>query len=112
MEDFLIASNFAGISFGTAGCAAVHAMAYPLGGMYHAPRESNYAIFTGGDEKLHGDEFRRGTHQMNRRLAGLLHCSENRAFDCLEDLLNKVLPKKDCVSMEYPGRIWANFPGA
>ena len=31
---------------------------------------------------------------MNRRLAGLLHCSENRAFDCLEDLLNKVLPKK------------------
>ena len=31
LEDFLIASNYAGFAFGTAGCAAVHAMSYPLG---------------------------------------------------------------------------------
>ena len=31
-SDFLVASNFAGIAFGTAGCAAVHALSYPLGG--------------------------------------------------------------------------------
>ncbi|MCQ4720652.1 iron-containing alcohol dehydrogenase, partial [Flavonifractor plautii] len=34
LEDFLVASNFAGIAFGTAGCAAVHALSYPLGGKY------------------------------------------------------------------------------
>ena len=48
LDDFLVASNFAGIAFGTAGCAAVHAMSYPLGGKYHvAHGESNYAMFTG-----------------------------------------------------------------
>ena len=95
MEDFLIASNFAGISFGTAGCAAVHAMAYPLGGMYHVPHgESNYAIFTGVMKNYMEMNSDGELTVMNRRLAGLLHCSENRAFDCLEDLLNKVLPKK------------------
>ena len=48
LEDFLIASNYAGFAFGTAGCAAVHAMSYPLGGKYHVPHgESNYAMFTG-----------------------------------------------------------------
>ena len=47
LDDFLVASNFAGIVFGTAGCAAVHAMSYPLGGKYHvAHGESNYAMFT------------------------------------------------------------------
>ena len=48
MDDFLTASNFAGLAFGTAGCAAVHALSYPLGGTYHVPHgESNYAMFTG-----------------------------------------------------------------
>ena len=31
LEDFLMASLYAGIAFGNAGCAAVHAMSYPLG---------------------------------------------------------------------------------
>lgn len=48
MGDFLTASNMAGFAFGTAGCAAVHALSYPLGGTYHVPHgESNYALFTG-----------------------------------------------------------------
>lgn len=37
LSDFLIASNYAGLAFGTAGCAAVHAMSYPLGGTFHVP---------------------------------------------------------------------------
>ena len=43
-----IRDSYAGFAFGTAGCAAVHAMSYPLGGKYHVPHgESNYAMFTG-----------------------------------------------------------------
>jgi len=39
MDTFLVASNFAGIAFGKAGCGAVHALSYPLSGKYHvAPR--------------------------------------------------------------------------
>lgn len=46
MEDFLIASNYAGIAFGNAGVGAVHALSYPLGGKYHvAHGESNYEFF-------------------------------------------------------------------
>lgn len=42
LSDFLTASNYAGIAFGNAGCAAVHALSYPLGAKYHvAHGESN-----------------------------------------------------------------------
>lgn len=44
--DFLRASNLAGIAFGNAGCAAVHAMSYPLGGQFHIPHgEANQLMF-------------------------------------------------------------------
>ena len=47
LEAMLRASNYAGIAFGNAGCAAVHALSYPLGGNYHvAHGESNYQFFT------------------------------------------------------------------
>ena len=43
---FLRAANYAGIAFATAGCGAVHAMSYALGGKYHvAHGESNYQFF-------------------------------------------------------------------
>ena len=44
--EFLRASNYAGIAFGHAGCAAVHAMAYPLGGVHHIPHgQANQLMF-------------------------------------------------------------------
>lgn len=47
LEPMLRASNYAGIAFGNAGCGAVHALSYPLGGNYHVPHgESNYQFFT------------------------------------------------------------------
>ncbi len=95
LEDFLTASNFAGISFGTAGCGAVHAMAYPLGGKYHVPHgESNYAIFTGVMKNYMELKSDGEIAVMNGRLAGLLDCGANSVYDRLEDLLNRILPKK------------------
>jgi 4-hydroxybutyrate dehydrogenase len=47
MKDFVIASNYAGIAFGNAGCAAVHALSYSIGGAFHVPHgEANYQFFT------------------------------------------------------------------
>lgn len=95
MKDFLIASNFAGIAFGTAGCAAVHALSYPLGGTYHVPHgESNYAVFVavlrayreaGGNERL---------AEFEAFLSSLFGCAEAEVFDRLEELLASVLPLK------------------
>ena len=47
IEQFLIASNYAGIAFGNTGVGPVHALSYPLGGVYHvAHGECNYTFFT------------------------------------------------------------------
>lgn len=95
LENFLIASNYAGIAFGTAGCAAVHAMSYPLGGTYHVPHgESNYAIFTGVLKKYMEIRQDGEIATMNEFLADLLECSVGTVYDELENLLNKILQKK------------------
>ena len=46
LKTILKASNWAGLGFGYAGCAAVHACAYPLGSVYHIPHgQSNQLMF-------------------------------------------------------------------
>lgn len=95
LSDFLIASNFAGIAFGTAGCAAVHATSYPLGGKYHVPHgESNYAMFTGVLKAYQAQRQDGELAVMNQYLARLLGCETQRVYDALEELLNHILPKK------------------
>ena len=95
LNDFLLASNYAGLAFGTAGCAAVHALSYPLGGAYHVPHgESNYAMFTGVLKNYM--EIRKDGEiaVMNDFLANLLGCGTDEVYERLEDLLNQILPKK------------------
>ena len=95
LPDFLVASNFAGLAFGTAGCAAVHALSYPLGGTYHVPHgESNYALFTGVLKNYMELKTDGEIAVMNKTLSSLLGCDEKDVYDALEDLLNQVLPKK------------------
>ena len=95
LEDFLIASNYAGLAFGTAGCAAVHATSYPLGGKYHVPHgESNYAMFTGVLKNYMEIKQDGEIAVMNRYLAELLGCGVEEVYDKLEELLNQILPKK------------------
>lgn len=95
LSDFLIASNFAGIAFGTAGCALVHAMSYPIGGQYHvAHGESNYAVFTGVLKSYMSIKQDGEIAVLNRFLAGLLDCKTSDVYDSLEKLLDQILPKK------------------
>lgn len=95
MDDFLTASNFAGLAFGTAGCGTVHAMAYPLGGQYHvAHGESNYAVFTGVMKEYMCHKSDGAIAEMNSFLANLLGCGTAEVYEKLEELLNQILPKK------------------
>lgn len=95
MGDFLTASNMAGFAFGTAGCAAVHALSYPLGGTYHVPHgESNYALFTGVLYKYMEKKQDGEIAHLNAYLAELLHCDVKNVYNELENLLNHILPKK------------------
>ncbi len=95
LGDFLIASTYAGLAFGTAGCAAVHATSYPLGGKYHvAHGESNYAMFTGVLKNYMEIKQDGEIAVMNAYLADLLGCDIAEVYDKLEELLDQILPKK------------------
>lgn len=95
IKDFLIASTYAGIAFGNAGCAAVHAMSYPLGAKYHVPHgEANYAMFTGVYKAYMSIKSDGKIAELNKYLAKLLDCDESKVYDEIEILLNNIIPKK------------------
>lgn len=95
LEDFLLASNYAGIAFGNAGCAAVHALSYPLGATYHvAHGESNYAMFTGVMNCYMSVKTDGEIARLNAFMAGILGCEVSSLYEELETLLNHLIQKK------------------
>lgn len=94
-EDFLLASTYGGIAFGNAGCAAVHALSYPLGADRHvAHGESNYALFPGVIRKYREIKTDGELAILGEKLAGILGCAPASAFDALETLLENILTRK------------------
>ncbi len=92
IEDFLVASNYAGIAFGNAGCAAVHAMSYPLGGVYHVPHgEANYQFFIEVFKYYKKKQPIGKIEKIEKLFANIIDCSEENAFDELEKILNNLL---------------------
>nr|WP_315443001.1 4-hydroxybutyrate dehydrogenase [uncultured Treponema sp.] len=95
LSDFLLASNYAGIAFSIAGCAAVHAMSYPIGATFHvAHGESNYAMFTGVLKNYLEIKKDGEIAKLNRFMADILGCDTAHVYDALEKLLNCLLKKK------------------
>ena len=95
LQQFLIASNYAGIAFGNAGCAAVHAMSYPLGATYHVPHgESNYAMFTGVMKNYLEIKSDGEIERLISFIADILECETKDVFEELETLLNCLILKK------------------
>ena len=95
LKDFLIASNYAGIAFGNAGVAAVHAMSYPLGGTYHVPHgEANYALFVGVCKAYQKGNPNGKIKEVNKILCDILGCEENVVYEKLETLLNVIIKRK------------------
>lgn len=95
MKEFLTASTFAGLAFGTAGCGPVHAMSYPFGGTYHvAHGESNFVIFTGVFKHYVEQNNTGAIVELNNLLAELLDCPIEDVYQELDALLDKMLPKK------------------
>jgi 4-hydroxybutyrate dehydrogenase len=95
LKDFMIASTFAGIAFGNAGCAAVHAMSYPLGAVYHVPHgEANYTCLTAvyqTYQKLKPDG---AIKELNIFLADILGCRPDAVYPEIESLLSHILTRK------------------
>ena len=95
LDQFLMASNYAGIAFGNAGCAAVHAMSYPLGATYHvAHGEANYAMFTGVMKNYMEIKTDGEIAILNKFIADILGCDTADVYEELEKLLNIMIQKK------------------
>ena len=95
LEEFLVASNLAGVAFGNSGTGIVHAMSYPLSGAYHVTHgEANYQFLTTAfafyqaqnpDGKIKG---------LNEFLGKLMDCKPDDVYTDLEKLLDKIIARK------------------
>jgi len=95
LEEFLVASNFAGIAFGNTGVGAVHALSYPLGGNYHVPHgEANYQFFT-EIFKVYKKKKPQGKIKILAAIiAETLDIAAENAFEKIDDLLTRLIVKK------------------
>ncbi|MCH3964511.1 MAG: 4-hydroxybutyrate dehydrogenase [Clostridium sp.] len=95
IEDFVLGSNYAGIAFGNAGCAAVHALSYPIGGNYHVPHgEANYLFFTEIFKTYIKKNPEGKIKKLNNLLSDILQCNEDSVYEELAKVLDKLLPRK------------------
>ncbi|MFQ8602067.1 MAG: 4-hydroxybutyrate dehydrogenase [Anaerovoracaceae bacterium] len=95
LKEFCYAANYAGIAFGNAGCGAVHALSYALGGNFHVPHgEANYQFFSEVFRTYMRKSPKGKISRMNVLLADILECNTDNVYDEIENILNQLILKK------------------
>ncbi|MDD6191026.1 MAG: 4-hydroxybutyrate dehydrogenase [Firmicutes bacterium] len=95
LKDFLVASNYAGIAFGNAGCAAVHALAYAHGAAFHiAHGESNFQGFTEVFKVYMKKNPTGKITEINKIFADIIGCDVADVYAKLDEFLGQILRKK------------------
>lgn len=95
MKDFLLASLYAGLAFANAGTGYVHAMSYSFGATYHVPHgEANAVLFSTIFKEYNNINPSGLIHDLNRIIAQKIHCKENKVYEKLDILLNKIIKIK------------------
>lgn len=93
--DFLIASSYAGIAFGNAGCGAVHALSYSIGSRFHVPHgEANYRFFIEVMKKYMEREPHGKMEALANFTAMQLNCDRTSVFEVLRTLLDYFMPER------------------
>lgn len=93
--DFLKASNWAGLGFGYAGCAAVHACAYPLGSVYHISHgQSNQLMFESVMRMYRKVAPVGRINELETLIAGCLDVKKEDALEALYALMDQILKKE------------------
>ena len=93
LYSFLTASVMAGISFSNAGTGAVHALSYPIGGIYHVPHgKANYMMFKAvfAAYKKLGADF----SNLEEVLSGALECDPEQVWEKLFGLIDNIQPRQ------------------
>jgi len=94
-KEFLLASNLAGIAFGYAGCAAIHATSYPLSGKYHIPHgEANQLMLSAVLYKYKQKQPEGKLKLLEELVASELNVSVEIAITTLLELFDQIYAKK------------------
>ncbi|MGI6181581.1 MAG: iron-containing alcohol dehydrogenase [Agathobaculum sp.] len=94
-QEFINASNFAGLAFCSAGCAAVHALSYPLGGGYHIPHgEANQLVFAATFRKYKEKQPVGKINELEKLWGDLLGVPADEALEAAFKLFDEVQPRK------------------
>jgi 4-hydroxybutyrate dehydrogenase len=108
--DFLKASNWAGLAFGYAGCAAVHALSYPLGSVYHIPHgQSNQLMFADVMRKYKEVQPVGRINDLEDLLADCLQVNASDALNALYELMDKILKREPLRSFGVTEEILGTF---
>ena len=95
LDEFLQASCLAGIAFGNAGCAAVHALSYPLGAARHVPHgEANAVMFIEVYRAYQQQRCDGSLDELLQHLASVLACPKDQVLAVLDELLRHILERK------------------
>lgn len=95
LKEFCLAANYAGIAFGNAGCGAVHALSYSIGGAFHVPHgEANYQFFTEVFKTYMKKAPEGKIQSLNKVYAEILGCTEVNVYEELDKVLNQIMVKK------------------
>lgn len=110
LSSFLSAATMAGLAFGNAGCGAVHAMSYPIGGTWHLPHgESNYEVFLPVLRYYDTLAEKQPLEQLKAVLAEVLDTSAEEALDVLESLLAEVFPRRPLADLGADEALLTSF---
>ena len=97
LDNFMIASNMAGIALGNVLCGAVHAMAMHFGSAHHVPHGESNSRFLMGVFKSYARIKPNGKlKDISRLISECLGVNDDTAiaFSALDEMLVKLLPKK------------------
>lgn len=94
IKDFVLGSNYGGIAFGNAGCGAVHALSYSIGGAFHVPHgEANYQFFTEVMKTYNSKKPDGKIKNLTNIIGDILGVSDN-VYEELDAFLGKLIEKK------------------
>ncbi|MBS7007156.1 4-hydroxybutyrate dehydrogenase [Anaerostipes sp.] len=95
LKNYMLASNYAGIAFGNAGCAAVHALSYSIGGAFHVPHgEANHQFFMEVMELYELKKPEGRIQELKQTIADIFGWERDSAFLRLREFLSKFMETK------------------
>lgn len=94
-KEFQLAAAYAGLAFCSAGCAAVHALSYPLGGSYHIPHgEANQLVFAAVFRKYKEKKPVGALNELEDLLGRCLEVPAEEALETAFRLFDRIQPRK------------------